>query len=283
MWKRPWPPISSWAIFKPMTITPSRGEVWLFDLGMAEKVRPALVVSVGYWRRGPRLDHHPPAYHQLSRFPIRDYGQCPVLEAGRVPGPERGDISEGQGDSKVRDAQPRSVPFGLRRLSSLARRCPRIKCAGSPRAEPPEHFPRSEQLAFLGRAIVPIGHEVVGYASFGDEFDEHPTHSIPAPRQPLQSARLPSPAPYPRARSAHPPPSNASARWPRARPAASSPRSRCKNPAHRSGVRTRAAPAGRRAASTRARSAAISRSPAASPACPASPSARLCRSVPRRA
>jgi mRNA interferase MazF len=31
-----------------MTITPSRGEVWLFDLGMAEKVRPALVVSVGY-------------------------------------------------------------------------------------------------------------------------------------------------------------------------------------------------------------------------------------------
>ena len=29
-------------------MTPSRGEVWLFDLGMAEKVRPALVVSVGY-------------------------------------------------------------------------------------------------------------------------------------------------------------------------------------------------------------------------------------------
>ena len=29
-------------------MAPSRGEVWLFDLGMAEKVRPALVVSVGY-------------------------------------------------------------------------------------------------------------------------------------------------------------------------------------------------------------------------------------------
>lgn len=27
---------------------PARGEVWLFDLGMAEKVRPALVVSVLY-------------------------------------------------------------------------------------------------------------------------------------------------------------------------------------------------------------------------------------------
>jgi len=29
-------------------MTPSRAEVWLFDLGMAEKVRPALVVSVAY-------------------------------------------------------------------------------------------------------------------------------------------------------------------------------------------------------------------------------------------
>src|SRR5258708_5866838 len=27
---------------------PARGEVWLFDLGMAEKVRPALIVSVRY-------------------------------------------------------------------------------------------------------------------------------------------------------------------------------------------------------------------------------------------
>ena len=29
-------------------MTPARGEIWLFDLGMAEKVRPVLVVSVGY-------------------------------------------------------------------------------------------------------------------------------------------------------------------------------------------------------------------------------------------
>src|SRR6266853_2130042 len=29
-------------------MTPVRGDVWLFDLGMAEKVRPALVVSVAY-------------------------------------------------------------------------------------------------------------------------------------------------------------------------------------------------------------------------------------------
>ncbi len=29
-------------------MTPARGEVWLFDLGMAGKVRPVLVVSAGY-------------------------------------------------------------------------------------------------------------------------------------------------------------------------------------------------------------------------------------------
>lgn len=29
-------------------MTPARGEVWLFDLGMAAKVRPALVVSERY-------------------------------------------------------------------------------------------------------------------------------------------------------------------------------------------------------------------------------------------
>jgi len=32
-------------------MTPARREVWLFDLGMAEKVRPALVVSVRYGSR----------------------------------------------------------------------------------------------------------------------------------------------------------------------------------------------------------------------------------------
>lgn len=31
-----------------MLMTPLRGEVWLFDLGMAGKVRPVLVVSTSY-------------------------------------------------------------------------------------------------------------------------------------------------------------------------------------------------------------------------------------------
>lgn len=100
---------------------PNRGEVWLFDLGMAEKVRPALVVSVGYGDRDRALITILPHTTSLRRFPIRDYRQCPVLEGGRIPGPKRGDISERQGDSKVGDAQIRSFQFGLRRASSLAR------------------------------------------------------------------------------------------------------------------------------------------------------------------
>jgi mRNA interferase MazF len=75
-------------------MTPNRGEVWLFDLGMAEKVRPALVVSVGYGDVDRALIIHPPASHQPSRFPIRDCRQCPVLEGWRIPSPERGDVSE---------------------------------------------------------------------------------------------------------------------------------------------------------------------------------------------
>ena len=42
MTKLPWLPIGSWATWKLRKMTPGRGEVWLFDLGMAEKVRPAL-------------------------------------------------------------------------------------------------------------------------------------------------------------------------------------------------------------------------------------------------
>lgn len=36
-------------------MTPVRGEVWLFDLSMAEKVRPALVLSVSFGDRDRAL------------------------------------------------------------------------------------------------------------------------------------------------------------------------------------------------------------------------------------
>ena len=36
-------------------MTPLRGEVWLLDLGMVEKVRPGLVVSTNYGDRDRAL------------------------------------------------------------------------------------------------------------------------------------------------------------------------------------------------------------------------------------
>jgi mRNA interferase MazF len=54
-------------------MTPRRGEVWLFDLGMAEKVRPALVVSVPYGDQDRALITIVPHTTSLrgSRYEIR--------------------------------------------------------------------------------------------------------------------------------------------------------------------------------------------------------------------
>jgi mRNA interferase MazF len=41
-------PIVSSRCLTRMRMTPVRGEVWLFDLGMVEKVRPVLIVSAGF-------------------------------------------------------------------------------------------------------------------------------------------------------------------------------------------------------------------------------------------
>jgi mRNA interferase MazF len=42
------PPTNSLFCLTPKRMNPVRGEVWLFDLGMAGKVRPVLIVSVAY-------------------------------------------------------------------------------------------------------------------------------------------------------------------------------------------------------------------------------------------
>jgi mRNA interferase MazF len=41
-------PTSCSLCLTPKRMIPARGEVWLFDLGMEGKVRPALIVSVAY-------------------------------------------------------------------------------------------------------------------------------------------------------------------------------------------------------------------------------------------
>jgi mRNA interferase MazF len=63
-------------------MTPVRGEVWLFDLGMAEKVRPALVISAPFGDVDRALVTVVPHTTSLRgsqfEFPVR----VPFLKAG---------------------------------------------------------------------------------------------------------------------------------------------------------------------------------------------------------
>jgi mRNA interferase MazF len=63
-------------------MTPSRGEVWLFDLGMEGKVRPALVVSVPYGDRDRALITILPHTTSLRGSEYEISVNVPFLKAG---------------------------------------------------------------------------------------------------------------------------------------------------------------------------------------------------------
>lgn len=63
-------------------MTAKRGEVWLFDLGMAEKVRPALVVSVPYGDADRALLTIVPHTTSLRGSEYEVDVQVPFLKAG---------------------------------------------------------------------------------------------------------------------------------------------------------------------------------------------------------
>ena len=106
-------------------MTPIRGEVWLFDLGMAEKVRPALVIQRGLRRCGPRVGHHCSSHDQPSRISIRDSSQCPIFETRRVSRTRRVNVSACESDPKTGCAQAGPVRLGVCR-------CPAMAWSGSP-------------------------------------------------------------------------------------------------------------------------------------------------------
>ena len=61
---------------------PTRGEVWLFDLGMAEKVRPALVVSIAYGDADRALITIVPHTTALRGSPFEIDVKVPFLKPG---------------------------------------------------------------------------------------------------------------------------------------------------------------------------------------------------------
>src|SRR6266700_112890 len=77
----------------PMNPRPSRGEIWLVDLGMVEKVRPALVLSGGCVEEDRDLITVVPHTTRLraSRFeiavPLPSVKTAAFLPKGRATGP----------------------------------------------------------------------------------------------------------------------------------------------------------------------------------------------------
>ncbi len=61
---------------------PTRGEVWLFDLGMAAKTRPVLVVSVAYGDSDRTIVTVVPHTTQLRGSPFEISVQAPFLQRG---------------------------------------------------------------------------------------------------------------------------------------------------------------------------------------------------------
>lgn len=61
---------------------PKRGEVWLFDLGMAEKVRPVLIVSVPFGDRDRALVTVVPHTTSLRGSAYEIVTATPFLKAG---------------------------------------------------------------------------------------------------------------------------------------------------------------------------------------------------------
>jgi mRNA-degrading endonuclease toxin of MazEF toxin-antitoxin module len=90
-------------------MTPARGEVWLFDLGMEGKVRPALIVSVAYGDLDRALVTILPHTTSLRGSQYEIAVDVPFPKAGSIPCAECRDVSEREGHPQTRCAQERPV------------------------------------------------------------------------------------------------------------------------------------------------------------------------------
>lgn len=102
-------------------MTPVRGEVWLLDLGMAEKVRPALILSVAFGDDDRALMTVIPHTTSLrgSRYEI--VVLTPFLKPGAFLVQNIATYPAGTGDPKIGCPQEGPTGLGRRRRPSLAR------------------------------------------------------------------------------------------------------------------------------------------------------------------
>ena len=92
---------------------PARGEAWLFDLGMAGKVRPALVISSAFEAADRALVTIVPHATSLPGSQSEIRASASFLKPGGFLVHRDIDISTREGDPKTRGAQAGSVRFGV--------------------------------------------------------------------------------------------------------------------------------------------------------------------------
>ena len=88
---------------------PLRGEVWLWDLGMVEKVRPALVVSVNYGDRDRALITVVPHTTSLRGSEFEITVPVAFLRPRRLLGAECCNLSRRSGNPQARRIEEGTV------------------------------------------------------------------------------------------------------------------------------------------------------------------------------
>jgi mRNA-degrading endonuclease toxin of MazEF toxin-antitoxin module len=76
---------------------PGRGEVWLVDLGMVHKARPALVLNRAFKESDRALISVIPHTTSLRGSDLEVSIKCPLPQARRVPGAKSRDRADRQG------------------------------------------------------------------------------------------------------------------------------------------------------------------------------------------
>ena len=101
-------------------MTPRRGEVWLFDLGMAGKVRPALIVSVAYSDLDRALLTIVPHTTSLRDSQYEIDLTVAFLKPGAFLVQNIATYPKCKGHPEARSAKERPVRFSIRRSTPLA-------------------------------------------------------------------------------------------------------------------------------------------------------------------
>ncbi len=99
---------------------PNRGEVWMVDLGLAQKARPALILNRAFKDTDRALISVIPHTLTFTRFRIRGERECAVPEARSLSGPKPGYGGSGQSRAIPGPADAAAIGAGRSGSTQLA-------------------------------------------------------------------------------------------------------------------------------------------------------------------